>query len=217
MRSHSVLLASTHEDPGLRIQRGLTMIEMLVSLVILGFIVVIMSGAFSQVAQIVRIAENANGQFQPQWVRSHALPDMIGNLVMPEDVERPFEGDGSGFYGFSLSLPQSDWGNVQAFHVKLEENDQHGMNLNVAIGDEKPIAVTSWDGSVEFEYLTVDGVAHPAWPPLGDNADALPSGVVVRGRSGEMLKYMIATYAGPRKLEPNTKAATEKLFGVNAK
>ena len=87
-------------------QTGLTLIELLISLVILGFVVTIMSGAFFQVGQVVRIAENVNGQFQPQWVRLNALKDIVANLVLPENIEHPFTGDSASFESYSLSLPQ---------------------------------------------------------------------------------------------------------------
>ncbi len=209
--------SSTHQVVRLRYQSGLTLIELLVSLVILGFVITIMSGAFFQVAQVVRIAENVNGQFQPQWVRLHALTDLVGNLVLPEDVERPFQGDGKGFEGFSLSLPQSDWGNVQAFRAKLEEKQQGGVDLTITVAEEKPIVVASWDIPVELEYLATDGTTQSVWPPLGKVTDALPSGVVVRARSGEQLAQMIATYNGARKAEPSGKNEMGNLFGVDIK
>ncbi len=209
--------SSTHQVVRLRYQSGLTLIELLVSLVILGFVITIMSGAFFQVAQVVRIAENVNGQFQPQWVRLHALTDLVGNLVLPEDVEHPFQGDGKGFEGFSLSLPQSDWGNVQAFRAKLEEKQQGGVDLTITVAEEKPIVVASWDIPVELQYLAADGTTQSVWPPLGKVADTLPSGVVVRARAGEQLVQMIAPYTGARKAESSGKNEMGNLFGVDIK
>lgn len=192
------------------------MIELLVSLVILGFVVTIMSGAFYQVAQVVRVAEKVNGEFQPQWVRLHALTDLVANLALPEDNPQPFEGNSDGFRGFSLSLPQGDWGNVQPFTVKLVPAQQgRGSELMVSEDGEKPMVVATWDVPMVFEYLAVDGSVQSSWPPFGKTADLMPSGVRVRTADGEQLVQLIAPYAGMRTTEPNGTKAAEELFGVS--
>lgn len=193
----------------------MTLIELLVSMVILGFVVTIMSSAFYQVAQVVRIAENANGRFQPQWVRLHALTDLIGNLVLPENAERPFIGNSREFEGFSLSLPRRDWGAARSFHVKLVARQSGGMDMTVKVADEAPQVIASWDDTVTFEYLAADGSTQSIWPPFGGNFDVMPGGVVVRSLSSEHLVKLVAPYAGSRKIEKSTNASS--LFGTGFK
>jgi general secretion pathway protein J len=202
--------------PALHRQSGMTLIELLVSLVILGFVVSIMSGAFFQVAQVVRIAENVNGQFQPQWLRLHALTDLVGNLVI-QDVEHPFEGDSAGFSGYSLSLPQADWGHVQQFQTKLESNPQGGTDLTLISDNEKPLVIASWAVPVKLEYLATDGSSQAMWPPFGKVINEMPAGVVVRASSGEQLVQMIAPYAGAHKPELDARTDMDKLFGMDVK
>lgn len=197
----------------------MTLIELLVSLVLLGFVVTIMSGAFHQVAQVVRVAENVNGAFQPQWVRLHALTDLVANLALPEDDLQPFEGNSDGFRGFSLSLPQGDWGNVQPFTVKLLPAQQGGgSELAVTGADDKPMVVAAWDTPMVLEYLAVDGSVQSSWPPFGKTADRMPSGVMVRSASGAQQVQLVAPYAGARNPDPNSSSAAvnamEQLFGV---
>lgn len=197
-------------------QSGLTLIELLVSLVILGFVVTIMSGAFYQVAQVVRVAEKVNGEFQPHWVRLHALTDLVANLALPKDDLQPFEGNSDGFRGFSLSLPQNDWGNVQPFTVKLMPAQQgRGSELTVTGSDEKPMVVAAWDVPMVLEYLAVDGSVQSNWPPFGKTTDLMPSGVQVRAAAGEQLVQLIAPYAGARTPEADGTKAAEDLFGVS--
>jgi general secretion pathway protein J len=198
-------------------QSGLTLIELLVSLVILGFVVTVMSGAFYQVAQVVRVAEGVNGQFQSQWLRLRALSDLVGNLVMMEGVERQFSGDAHGFEGFSLSLPQANWGVAQGFQVKLVGDDRGGMKLTLTPTDAKESTLVSWDRPMEFQYLAVDGSTELIWPPFGKNTDALPSAVVVRASSGERQVQLIARYAGVRIPERDGQKDLGKLFGLDAK
>lgn len=195
------------------LQTGLTLIELLVSLVILGFVVTIMSGAFFQIAQVVRVAENVNGEFQPQWVRLNALTDLVANLALPADNLQPFVGNSTGFEGHSLSLPQDDWGNAQAFTVKLVRTKQNS-ELTVATSEGKTILIAAWSEPVELEYLSTDGSTHSIWPPFGRAVDLMPSGVVVRATSGGRLIQLVAPYAGLRNPEPNAIRAAEKFFGV---
>ncbi|MET3119123.1 general secretion pathway protein J [Undibacterium sp. GrIS 1.8] len=201
----------------IRSQTGLTLIELLVSLVILGFVVVIMSGAFFQVAQVVRIAENVNGQFQSQWIRVNSLKDLVSNLVLPENVEKPFHGDSTGFEAYSLSLPNNDWGNLQKFQVKLTSGRSGKTDLLVMTDDGQSVVIGSWDTSMQFEYLMVDGTTSAIWPPMGKVVDDMPRGVVVRANSGDRLLQTVAVYDGMRKIEPNTKNEMGKLFGVDVK
>ena len=200
-----------------RRQAGLTLIELLVSLVILGFVVTVMSGAFYQVAQVVRVAEEVNGRFQSQWVQQRVLSDLVGNLAMPEGVERQFSGDSKGFEGYSTALPQTGWGVAQQFHVRLESVEQDRTNLVLRSGDSKESVLTSWPQRVEFEYLAVDGSTQSIWPPFGKSKDALPSGVVVRATSGERLAQLVVPYFGSRVPERDTKADMLKLFGMDGK
>lgn len=198
------------------LQSGLTLIELLVSLVILGFVVTIMSGAFYQVAQVVRVAEKVNGDFQPQWVRLNALTDLVANLAIPAENRQPFTGNSESFEGFSLSLPLGDWGNVQAFTVKMAPTDQgDGSQLIVTGADNKPVAVAAWNTPMLLEYLAADGSIQSSWPPFGKTVDLMPSGVIVRAISGEQSVQLVASYTGPRSLEADERAAAEALFGVD--
>lgn len=198
-------------------QDGLTLIELLVSLVILGFVVVIMSGAFFQVAQVVRIAETVNGQFQSQWIRINSLNDLVGNLVLPENVEKPFQGDSNGFEAYSLSMPKNDWGNLQQFKTKLSPAKQGKTDLLVIVGDAQPVVIGTWDMPIQLEYLMLDGTTSSIWPPLGKVIDDMPRGIIVRATSGDRLLQTIAVYDGLRKVEPNTKNEMGKLLGVDVK
>ena len=197
----------------LGLQSGLTLIELLVSLVILGFVVTIMSGAFFQIAQVVRVAEKVNGEFQAQWVRLNALTDLVANLALPVENLQPFVGNSAGFEGFSLSLPQGDWGIAQAFTVKLVQTKQ-SSELTVSASASQPMVVAAWDEPMVLEYLSVDGSTHSIWPPFGRTVDLMPSGVVVRATSGKRQIQLVAPYAGLRNPEPNAIRAAEKFFGV---
>jgi len=203
---------------GLQKQAGLTLIELLVSLVILGFVVTIMSGAFSQMAQVVRIAENVNGNFQGQWVRLNALRDLVANLTLPKNIEKPFSGNDTGFEAYTLAMPQGDWGQVTQATATLKPNADGGTDLFVSAENVSPLIVASWKMPVVMEYQTIQGTTESIWPPMSGKAeDVLPRAVVIRAKSGEQRVQMLAVYEGNRKPEADGTKDLERLLGIGSK
>jgi len=198
-------------------ERGLTLIELLVSLVILGFVVTIMSGAFSQVAAVVRIAESANAEFQPQWLKINSIKELVANLTLPKEVEKPFEGDEKEFAGYTLSLPQDNWGELHQFKISLVKNSSGGNDLLLDSEGVSSTVIGSWSIPVKFEYLTENGQASSMWPPLVKGLDDMPSGVVLRATYGEQLVQMIIPYNGVKQIVPDYKNNMGKLFGLDLK
>ena len=199
-------------------QAGLTLIELLVSLVILGFVVTIMSGAFSQMAQVVRIAENVNGNFQGQWVRLNALRDLVANLTLPKNIEKPFSGNDTGFEAYTLAMPQRDWGQVTLATATLKPNTDGGTDLFVSAENVPPLIVASWKMPVVMEYQTIQGATESVWPPMSGKAeDVLPRAVVIRAKSGEQRVQMLAVYDGNRKPETDGTKDLERLLGIGSK
>lgn len=213
-----MLVRITTSRSGLQKQAGLTLIELLVSLVILGFVVTIMSGAFYQVAQVVRIAENVNGNFQGQWVRLNALRDLVANLALPKNVEKPFTGNDTSFEAYTLAMPQGDWGQVTLATATLKPNADGGTDLSVSAENMPPLIVASWKMPVVLEYQTIQGTTESVWPPMSGKAeDGLPRAVVIRAKSGEQRVQMLAVYDGIRKPESDGTKDLARLLGIESK
>lgn len=213
-----MLVRITTSRPGWQKQAGLTLIELLVSLVILGFVVTIMSGAFYQVAQVVRIAENVNGNFQGQWVRLNALRDLVANLALPKNIEKPFTGNDTSFEAYTLAMPQGDWGQVTLATATLKSNADGGTDLSVSAENMPPLIVASWKMPVVLEYQTIQGTMESIWPPMSGKAeDGLPRAVVIRAKSGEQRVQMLAVYDGIRKPESDGTKDLARLLGIESK
>jgi prepilin-type N-terminal cleavage/methylation domain-containing protein len=213
-----MLVRITTFQPGWQKQAGLTLIELLVSLVILGFVVTIMSGAFYQVAQVVRIAENVNGNFQGQWVRLNALRDLVANLALPKNVEKPFTGNDTSFEAYTLAMPQGDWGQVTLATATLKPNADGGTDLSISAENVPPLIVASWKMPVVMEYQTIQGTMESIWPPMSGKAeDGLPRAVVIRAKSGEQRVQMLAVYDGIRKPESDGTKDLARLLGIESK
>ena len=196
-------------------ETGLTLIELLVSLVILGFVVTIMSGVFSQISKIVNIAESVNSGFQQKWLAINPFKEMIANMTIPKEVETPFSGNEEAFEGYTLSLPEEEWGTLHPFKIQLVFNSQGGSDLVLIEGTSKPFILNSWEERVKFEYISGNNDGSYIWPPLAKDHDQMPGAIAIRGVYGEQQLKLVVPYGGQKSQPPSQQNSTEKLFGVS--
>jgi general secretion pathway protein J len=190
-------------------QGGLTLIELLVTMVLLGFVVALMSGAFVQIAQMLRISsEHANG-FTSRWTESRALQDIIANLVADPDLDQPLQGTASRVALTSLSLAPVASGVAQRALLELRVGEfSAGTDQTTALllrppeeaferRGEKPFELARFSGRLVFVYLDSKGREHKQWPPLGSTQlDRLPTAVGMRDEASQGAWVQIAHYQG---------------------
>jgi prepilin-type N-terminal cleavage/methylation domain-containing protein len=182
-------------------QRGLTLVELLVSMVILGFIMTLVSQAVSQVTHIVRVADDASRQLGGRWSQGWSLNLSLSNLVAPiEGRATPFRGGPLSIEGYT-SLPfLGDESGVAFFELLLQPAPpladrrlaSHMTNV-LARGSKEsraePVAVL--EGRVEFQFRTRRGQWVANWPPPLETAstpDLLPAAIMLRDAdSGRLL------------------------------
>jgi len=208
--------------PVARLNRGFTLIELLVTMVILSFVIAVMSGAFAQVAHIVRIASEGGNSFQSRWVQTRALHDAIGSLVLPDNADAPFEGDPKSIRCFTTAAPNKPVGTAQVLELRLDTNGNARTTAmllttrDMPSGDgfaeftarvqtpPVPVEWVQWPEPVEFRFIDRAGLEHTTWPPLGKAQDLLPTAVLVRGREREQTLWRSAVFDGAtRKEESN--------------
>lgn len=110
-------------------EAGLTLIELLVTVVILSFTVALMSGAFTQISQILRISSDQSNGFPARWIQSRAIYEMVGNMVIDPTREKAFRGDYQSIEMVSLAVPEERQG--VAHPVKLTLQDSKTQNKSV--------------------------------------------------------------------------------------
>ena len=86
-------------------QRGLTLIELLVTMVLLGFVVALMSGAFVQIAQMLRISSEHGNGFSGRWTQSRGLQDAVANMLPDPAYDIPLVGSSARMTFTTLALP----------------------------------------------------------------------------------------------------------------
>ena len=183
--------------------RGMTLIELLVTVVILGFAVAIMSGAFNQIAQMLRVSTEHSNGFLNRWNQSRALYDMVSNMVIDPALEKPFTGQYQQLDIVTLALPDGPPGVARPARLRLKPANTDDENtdlllINPALNNtSNPTRLTRFPGRVEFRFLDHKGQEHVQWPPNGvATYRALPSAILIRQIDNRRLLIRMATYEG---------------------
>jgi general secretion pathway protein J len=185
-------------------QQGLTLIELLVTMVLLSFIVALMSSAFVQISQMLRISSEHGNGFSGRWVQSRALNDIVANMVVDPALPVPLTGAPTRVSLTTLSLPPSANGIAQRATLVLRSVNDGATALQIAptlnttarsegIGFE----LARFTGRLSFIYLDAQGREHAQWPPLGaTQLDKLPTAIGLRDAEKQGSLVQLAHYEG---------------------
>ena len=187
-------------------QRGLTLIELLVTMVILGFVVATLSGALTQISQMLRIsAEQTNG-FLGRWTQTRALFDIVANMVPDPTQDEPFKGTPTRIELVSLSTPETPLGQPRRLRLTLgpvkDEPRQTQIDISELDTDAAAPAQPQWlanfEGRVEFRYLDKQQKEHSQWPVNnGQQTQQMPTAIVLRDTDQQASVIRMAGYMGP--------------------
>ncbi len=183
MRSHRV---------DRRRQRGLTLVELLVSMLIMGFVLTLVSQAIFQVAQVARSAQQVGAGLAARWAGGWALAPVIANLVAPIEspVGEAFTGSPTRLVGYSTEPPFGSDSGVRrfAFELRVAADDATRSELFASEPGEfgrrvDEAVIARFDARTEFGYRDAAGTVSPVWPANTVRGDAetpdLPSAVLV--------------------------------------
>lgn len=173
--------------------RGLTLVELLVSMAILGFVMTLVSQAVFQVGHIVRVADESVIRLGERWKAGWALGPVMSNLVAPlEGGDRPLTGSAVRLEGYSSASLRGDDLGVHPVVLLLRRGRQGGTEMLYQVNGLalEQTVVARWPDRIEFRYRSVRGVETDQWPPwTRSERDAvlLPEAVqLVNPRSGEV-------------------------------
>lgn len=208
-----------------RPERGFTLLEMLVTLVLVSLVGLIISQALLQVARIERLL--AGGSLRAMVVALHAewVRDALAGLLPGElgSTER-FAGDARTLQGLSTAVPQWPAPGLAPMHLSLEFNERagrtelnlHSDSLRRDVLSAAPAAaqlLLSWPGnSGRWRYLDAAGTWHERWPPVYSGAAApaaLPAGVALDSGDPTLGTLLAAPVAGDARAP--TRRAMERL------
>ena len=199
-------------------QRGLTLIELLVTVVILSFTVALMSGAFGQIAQMLRVSTEHSNGFLGRWNQSRALYDMVANMVIDPTLEQPFTGRPEQLDMVTLAVPDSPPGAPRAARLLLKPAADADNSTDLLLdtsaqrSGSAALRLTRFPGRLEFRYVDRQGEEHLQWPPFGVTANRpMPSGIVLKDMSDQRVIVRAAAFEGG--LSPKNNAITQ-AFGL---
>jgi prepilin-type N-terminal cleavage/methylation domain-containing protein len=194
-------------------QRGMTLIELLVTMVILGFVIATLSGALTQISQMLRISTEQSGSFLGRWSQSRVLQDIVGNMALDPSLDQAFQGNASRFELVSLSAPDAPAGAPRRMQLTLQpapgkpghtqlfirQLDPAGTNQGPNNpSNNEPQWLAEYPGRIAFYYLDKQHQEHPEWPIRnGQQSQALPSAILLKDSDSQQAVVKAAGYPGP--------------------
>jgi general secretion pathway protein J len=175
-----------------RPQQGLTLVEMLVSLVILGLVMLLVSETVKQVAQVARAADDTTRGFAERWAAGWSAGGLFANLVLPPETgeQAPFKGSAMHVEGYTARPLDAGESGMEAFALDLrfsESNARTSLMTQADAGSSTDAtgaaAVAQFPGRAEFAFIDHQGQTLTTWPSMtrtGEAAEDLPRAVLIR-------------------------------------
>lgn len=173
--------------------RGLTLIEMLVALVLLGLVMTLVSQAMFQAAQIARAADDSTRTLTQRWAGGWGLAPLVANLAAPLDQPEPwFEGSPQRIAGWSTAPLSGAGTGVERFELSFRPDPDDATRSQLVSrpsGFGAAVEVVAvFPGRAAFEFVGRAQTSTTTWPALaqsgaGSNtldAEQLPRAIVVR-------------------------------------
>ena len=155
-----------------RAARGLTLIEMLVTLVIVAMVAAILGQALAQLARIERLLESgqlrsASAALRAEWVR-----DALTALLPAQDSSEQLRGSARELDGSTSIYPQLQASGQTRLRLRLL-TDAQGQQTRLELlppdgAGTAPVLLLSWPGrDGRLRYLDAQGRWHDEWPVIG--------------------------------------------------
>lgn len=155
-----------------RAARGLTLIEMLVTLVIVAMVAAILGQALAQLARIEGLLESgqlrsASAALRAEWVR-----DALTALLPAQDSSEQLRGTGRELDGSTAIYPQLQASGQARLRLRLL-TDAAGLQTRLELlppgeAAAAPVLLLSWPGREgRLRYLDAQGRWHDQWPVAG--------------------------------------------------
>lgn len=180
--------------------RGFTLVEILVVLIITGFIVAILLQSLHQVFRLQtqfgsEIFHTQNGAMYADWFRQ----SINGLLPDHEKGTQKFRGERRQMRGLTLSPLDQESGTPAPFVWRLEFDTRRGLT-SLYYGDaveKQTLPILTWSSnSGRFIYIDAENAAHDNWPPFLGKWPQLPSAIYLESDTGEQLRLIVATPKG---------------------
>lgn len=169
-------------------QQGLTLLELLLTVVIFSLVITVFSQAMFQIGLFERASARSAGGWQRQWAAGFALDDYFHALVLaPEAQQPPASGGARSFSAWWVEQAGDAAGRPVpvALSIRRQKATQGaGWDLFVAAQGGAEVMLAHWEREVSFQFINSSGEASDVWPPLSSDPgvvsyEALPRAVQV--------------------------------------
>lgn len=166
-----------------RTATGFTLLELLVTLVVLGFVTAILAQAMGQFFRIDRLLATRALPAQAEAVRIDWIRQAL-NALQPPDVTGRYGLRGSarhleGTSGNPLADGPAGFGQVD-LTLSFDADAGETTLLARLAGRSQPVALLKWSGDLgRFNYYDLKGNRLEAWPPGLGAHDPLPATIVL--------------------------------------
>jgi prepilin-type N-terminal cleavage/methylation domain-containing protein len=159
---------------------GFTLIEMLVTLVIVATITALLWQAMHQFMRVEQLLQRSGVDGQLDTVRREWLRGLIqASLAEQIGAPRQFQGDGQQLTVASAEVLDMPGLQASSLQIQLESDASSGRQRLLVVeakaaslfrqglrGDPQPIGLIAWQGRPgAIRYLDVGGQWHDQWPP----------------------------------------------------
>ncbi len=187
-------------------QQGLTLLETLVTLVIVSMVAGLMSEGMYQLGRVEQ--RLGTGQMQARLDRLHLVwvrQALEGLIPSARDAADGFQGGARTLRGLSGMLPQPEPMGPMPMQLSLSYRAEAGlteltMTANYDGAGTKPVVLARWHGDAgRFSYQDENGEWRSDWPPAGTLGAVLPRAIAIQ-RDGEQVLLVVAPQASAEAL-----------------
>ncbi len=180
--------------------RGFTLVEMLVTLVVVALVSGLLWQALATVAQLEGRLERTRSLTNDDQLRRAWVEQALSGVMTGADGDpTKFSGGTQRLSAFTTMPPWPGSLGPELMTLELDGDRQDQRLMARRPGAEAPLELWHWKGAAgQFAYLDSSGKWHEHWPPRGaKQADALPSAIRLRGPIGGPVLVPIVTTQGP--------------------
>lgn len=179
--------------------RGFTLVEMLVTLVLVALVSGLLWQALATVAQVERqLARTRTVSSDDQLRRAWIEQALAGTMAGPQGDPVRFSGRQLQLSTYTTMPPWPGSLGPELMTLELERSGNGQRLIARRAGVEAPLELWRWEGEAgRFDYLDASGSWHDAWPPAGNGTAVLPSAIRMSGPPAGTVLAPVVTTQGP--------------------
>ena len=164
-------------------QAGLTLLELLLTVVIFSLVVTIFSQAIFQIGVFERASVYSMGGWQREWTKGFALDDYFKSQVLVPEAKLPQASGGPRFFK-TWWLERAGEATGRPVQVELAlralEPGKPDTGLFMQTQGAPEVQVAQWERSVSFEFVNGAGDVSDSWPVNSTGPAAVTDEVLPR-------------------------------------